>query len=145
MSDTPPELNEQELLDLNIGIVPAIDNHTPIAPETTNVIQAKDGSVVSYAHDHVFHFFETDVYNRVINMSQENKDRFFKMTYEYSDIIEYMLNDDNNILFNYAQRGPQAWLDLEKHAEKSGMVIDYDKPKELIRQFDEWRQRNNLI
>ncbi len=144
MSDTP-ELNEEELLALNIGIVPAIDSHVPIAPETINVIQAKDGSVVSYSHDHVFHYFETQVYDRIMNMSQENKDRYFKMVYEYSDIIEYILNDDNNILFNYSQRGEQAWLDLEKHAEKSGMVIDYERPRELIRQFDDWRKRNNLI
>ncbi len=143
MSDTP-ELNEQELLDLNIGIVPAVDGHEPIAPSLDNPIQMRDGSLMNYMHDHIHHWLNNYVYERTINLPQEDKDRYFEMITNYGDILAKIINDDNNIMFEYAQGNKTPWIKLENHAKKSDMVIDYDRPKQLIKEYEDWCKRKGI-
>lgn len=135
-----PELNEQDLLDLNIGIVP----HEPIAPPLNTPIPLVDGTAMTYMHDHIQHWFGEYIYKRVINLPQAEKDRYFEMIYNFGDILAKIINDDNNIMFEYAQGNEQPWLKLENHAKVSNMVIDYERPKQLIKEFEEWKVRKGL-
>jgi hypothetical protein len=141
-----PELNEQDLLDLNIGIVPAITigDHTPIIGEQNNPIQMLDGSLMGYKHDHIMHWLNNDVYLRTINLPQDQKDRYFQMITDYGDIIAHLMNDDNNVIYEYVRGNEQPWMKLENHAKKSNMVIDYERPAQLIKEYNEWRKRKNL-
>ena len=61
-----PELTEEQLLGLGLGIEP----HVPIAPPLNEPIQMIDGSVMNYVHDHIIHWMNNDVYKRTINLSK---------------------------------------------------------------------------
>lgn len=136
-------LTPEDLASLGLGIV--VPDHEPIAPPLNQPIQMIDGSLMNYVHDHVHHWMNTEVYNRTINLPQEDKDRYFQMITDYGDIIAHLLNDDNNVIYEYVRGNPEPWIKLEKHAEKSGMVIDYERPKQLIKEYQEWRERKGLV
>jgi hypothetical protein len=108
-----------------------------IAPVGT--VPLVDGSEMIYRHDHILHWFNTEVYERTINLSPEDKDRYFQMVTDYGDILAKLLNDDNHVLYKHIQG--KGWIDLESHAEKSNVVIDYDKPKQLLDEYDAWKAR----
>lgn len=141
MSEQVQQPTEEELLNLGLGIVPAIQTY--VQPEM-QPIEMIDGSLMNYMHDHIHRWLSEDVYKRTINLPQDKKDRYFKMITEYGDIISEILNDDNNVIYEYAKGNPNPWVALEAHAEKSNMVIDYEKPAQLIKEYQEWRQRNGL-
>ncbi len=132
---------EEELIQLGIGIVPASDEHTPPTNEPIPMIS---GVMMEYVHDHIHHWLAEDVYKRTINLPQADKDRYFQMITDYGDIISYILNDDNNVIYEYVKDNPNPWAKLEQHSEKSGRVIDYERPAQLIKEYQEWRQRNGL-
>ena len=136
-----PEVTEELLLGLGLGI----EEHVPIAPPLNNPIQMIDGSIMNYVHDHIHHWLGEEVYKRTINLTQDQKDRYFEMITEYGDIIAHLLNDDNNVIYEYAKGNPNPWVKIEAHAEKSGMVVDYERPKQLIKEYQEWRTRKGLI
>lgn len=135
-----PELTEEYLLGLGLGIEP----HKAIIPPLSNPIQMIDGSLMNYVHDHIHHWLGEEVYKRTINLPQVDKDRYFEMITEYGDIIAHLLNDDNNVIYEYARGNPSPWLKIEAHAVKSGMVVDYERPKQLIKEYQEWRSRKGL-
>lgn len=139
MKMSEEKLTEQEFLNLGLGLVPATDEHTPLPPP---LVPMTDGSNMIYRHDHIFHWFNTEVYNRTINLPQAEKDRYFQMITEYGDILETILNDDNHVIYKHVKG--QAWVDLEGHAEKSNVVIDYEQPKQLLKEYDEWKSRQKL-
>lgn len=141
---TKEEITEQDLLDLNIGIVPSIGDHEPIIPSQAKPIEMLDGKLMNYVHDHIHHWLNEYVYDRTINLPQDQKDRYFEMITKYGDVLATIINDDNNVMFEYAQGAENPWLKLENHAKKSGMVIDYDKPKQLIKEYDEWKKRKGF-
>lgn len=131
------ELKEEDLVNLGIGIEP----HVPIAPPLNEPIQMIDGSVMNYVHDHIIHWMNNDVYKRTINLSASDKDRYFQMITDYGDLISKLLNDDNNVIYEYVKGNPEPWLKLESHAQKSDAVIDYERPKQLIKEYEEWKAR----
>ena len=130
-----PEVTEELLLGLGLGI----EEHVPIAPPLNNPIQMIDGSIMNYVHDHIHHWLGEEVYKRTINLTQDQKDRYFEMITEYGDILETLLNDDNHVIYKHIKGQP--WVDLEAHAEKSNVVIDYEQPKQLLKEYDEWKSR----
>ena len=130
-----PELTEEQLLGLGLGIEPNV----PIAPPLNEPIQMIDGSVMNYVHDHIIHWMNNDVYKRTINLSKADKDRYFQMITDYGDLIAKLLNDDNNVIYEYVRGNPEPWLKLERHAEKSDAIIDYERPKQLIKEYEEWK------
>jgi hypothetical protein len=130
---------EEELLALGLGIVPL--EQTAIAPPLNKTIEMIDGSMMNYMHDHVVHWLNEYVYERTINLPQADKDRYFQMITDYGDILAYLINDDNNIIYEYVKGEENPWAKLEKHAENSDMVIDYEKPKQLIKEYEEWKAR----
>lgn len=132
-------LTDQDLASLGLGIV--VPDHVPIAPPLNQPIEMIDGSKMNYVHDHIIHWLNTDVYNRTINLPQKDKDRYFQMITDYGDIIAHLLNDDNNVIYEYVKGNPEPWAALERHAEKSDMVIDYEKPAQLIKEYEEWKAR----
>lgn len=135
------QLNEQEILDMGLGIVP----HVPIAPPLNEPIQMIDGSMMNYVHEHVHHWLSNFVYNKVINLPQDKKERYFQMITDYGDIISEILNDDNNVIYEYAKGNPNPWAKLEAHAAKSGAVVDYERPKQLIKEYVEWRKQKGYL
>lgn len=145
---TKEELTEQDLLDLNIGIVPSTDSITLAEGEVpTDAVppsmrfELRDGSLVNYVNDHIHHWFNTVIYDRTINLPQEDKDRYFQMITEYGDIIEKLLNDENNIIYEYVKGNPNPWLKLEEIAKNSNSVVDYERPAQLIKEYQEWKSR----
>ncbi len=140
MSDEQIKPTEEMLLDLGLGITP----HVPIAPPLNEPIQMIDGSLMNYVHDHVHHWLSNFVYNKVINLPDDQKARYFQMITDYGDIIAEILNDDNNVIYEYARGNPTPWAKLEAHAAKSGAVIDYERPKQLIKEYVQWRTDQGL-
>lgn len=131
------ELKEEDLLSLGLGIEPA----KSYIPDQSQPIQMIDGSVMNYVHDHIHHWLGTVVYNKIINLPQKDKDRYFQMITDYGDLFEHILNDDNNVIYEYIKGNPHPWAKLEAHAKKSGMVIDYERPAQLIKEYQEWKSR----
>ncbi len=134
------ELNEETLLGMGLGIVPA----KSFIPDQSQPIQMIDGSLMNYVHDHIHHWLSTVVYNKIINLPQDDKDRYFQMITDYGDLFEHILNDDNNVIYEYIKGNPNPWAKLEAHAEKSGMIIDYERPAQLIKEYQEWRTRKGF-
>lgn len=129
---------EQELLDLNIGIVPALDTfqHNPFPIGTIKFV---DDQELVYKHEHVMHWMDNIVMSRTLNLSAEDKDRYFQMITDYADILMKIVGDDNHIIWKAALGKP--FDDLEKHANKSGVQIDYEKPKKLLDEFYAWQEK----
>lgn len=140
MSDQPI-LEEQELLGMGLGIVPANDSETP---EYIEPIRLTDGSSVNYVYDQIHHWLSEEVYKRTINLPQNKKDRYFEMITEYGDIIAEIVNDDNNVIYEYARGNPTPWANLEAHAKRSNAIIDYERPAQLIKEYQEWRARKGF-
>jgi hypothetical protein len=139
MSDNEkPELNEQELLEMGLGIVPAIDTFNQ-NPFPVGTIKFVDDQELVYKHEHVLHWFETIVLSRTLNLSPEDKDRYFQMVTDYADILIKISGDDNHVIFKAALGKP--FEDLENHAKNSGMKIDYDKPKKLLDEYYAWKEK----
>lgn len=140
MSDKP-EPTEQELLEMGLGIVPAIDtfNHNPFPVGTMKFI---DDQELVYKHEHVMYWMDTVVMSRTLNLSPEDKDRYFQMITDYADILIKIIGDDNHVLWKAALGRP--FEDLERHAQKSGVAIDYDKPKKLLDEYYAWRKKKGL-
>lgn len=106
----------------------------------------QDGTEVEYIHDYVIHWFSTSVYDRVMALSQEEKERYFEMITEYGDLLSKIINDPNHVIFEYAQDKPNPWLSLEKHAEQSNAIVDYELPTQMVKEYTEWRlKRDGLI
>ena len=137
-----PEVTEDLLLSLGLGIVPS--DHEPITPPLNEPIQMIDGSLMNYVHDHIPHWLGNVVYNKIINLPQVDKARYFQMITDYGDIFEQVLNDDNNVIYEYVKGNPNPWAKIEAHAAKSGMVVDYERPAQLIKEYQEWRSRKGL-
>jgi len=139
MSDNDrPELNEQELLDMGLGIVPAIDtlNQNPFPVGTIKFV---DDQELVYKHEHVMHWMDNIVMSRTLNLSPEDKDRYFQMITDYADILIKIVGDDNHVIWKAALGKP--FEDLEKHAKKSGAKIDYEKPQKLLEEYEAWRAK----
>jgi hypothetical protein len=134
-----PELREEELIGMGLGIVPAIDtlNQNPFPVGTIKFV---DDQELVYKHEHVMHWFDTIVMSRTLNLNSEDKARYFQMITDYADILIKIIGDDNHVIWKVALG--QGWKDLEKHAEKSGVAIDYDKPQQLVGEYQEWLSKN---
>ena len=140
MSEQNKTPTEQELLDLNIGIVPAIDNY--INPFPVGTIKFVDDQELVYKHEHVDHYMNEVVMARTLALNAEDKDRYFQMITDYADLLVKIVGDDNHVIWKHALGQP--YEDLEKHAKKSGVIIDYEKPKKLLQQYDEWKSKKGL-
>jgi hypothetical protein len=134
-------LSQDDLIALGLGVVPAQNDYTAFEYNKTREVQLKDGSLMDYRYDHILEWFNNEVYDRTINLSPEDKDRYFQMITDYHDILQKLANDHNNIIWEFAAGNPNPWANLEKHAEKANVVVDYDKPKQLIKEYEEWKAR----
>lgn len=115
-------------------------------PERSNFIKMADGTEVAYDHDHVVHWFSTEVYNRIINLEQKEKERYFQLITDYGDLMTKILNDPNHVIFEFAQNSSNPWLSLEKHAEQSNAVVDYELPTKMIEEYTLWKlKKDGLI
>ena len=101
-------LSEQELIALGLGIVPAVNDYTSFQYNKTREIQLKDGSLMDYRYDHILEWFNNEVYDRTINLSPEDKDRYFQMITDYHDILQKLANDHNNIIWEFAAGNPPS-------------------------------------
>ena len=129
------EPSEQELLDLNIGIVPAIDNYKNISPFPVGTIKFIDDQALVYKHEHVDHYMNEVVMARTLALGAEDKERYFQMINDYADILIKIVGDDNHVIWKAALGVP--FEDLQNHAKKSGAIIDYTKPEQLLKRSEE--------
>lgn len=142
-NETPnTQPTEQELLDLNIGIVPAIDNYKNISPFPVGTIKFIDDQALVYKHEHVDHYMNEVVMARTLALNPEDKERYFQMINDYADILIKIVGDDNHVIWKAAIGEP--FEDLEKHARKSGAIIDYTKPQQLLKEFEDWKSKKGL-
>lgn len=139
-----PTVTEEELLGLGLGIVPA-PNYSQFEHAKVKTVPTVDGAEMIYRYDHIVEWLNNEVYDRTINLSQEDKDRYFQMVTDYGDVIAKLLNDDNNIIYEYARGAENPWANIERHAAKANIVVDYDKPKQLIKEFLEWKERKGSV
>lgn len=137
------EVTEDDVLDLGLGIDKAVENVSIAPPPTATMVI--DGKDVSYSADHVFHWIHLQIRDRVLNMDVSMQDDFYSMMHNYSHVLAYLLNDDNNVLINYIEKGEQAWVDIEKHAAVSKMEIDYDAPRAMIAGYEAWKAKNGIV
>jgi hypothetical protein len=144
------ELSEEKLLSMGLGIVPAVapaDDPKLFGYSKTNkIIQLVDGNAIQYRYDHIHEWFNTEILERTLALSPEDKDRYFQMITDYYDILQKIVNDDNNIIWEYAagHEHNMPWLKIANHARNSNTDIDYERPRELINQYQEWRAKKGL-
>ena len=81
-------LTEQELVALGLGIVPAENNYQSFEYNKTREVQLKDGSLMDYRYDHILEWFNNEVYDRTINLSPEDKDRYFQRSEEHTSELQ---------------------------------------------------------
>lgn len=141
MPDKKHTPTEQDFLNAGLGIVPAIDT-VQDNPFPVGTIKFKDGEQLVYKHEYVDHYMNTIVMSRTLNLSPEDKDRYFQMITDYADILIKIVGDDNHVIWKAALGHP--FEDLKRHAEKSGAVIDYNKPRQLLHEYDQWRKKKGL-
>jgi len=105
---------------------------------TVKTITAMCGHDVVYRHDHIMDYWNEQVYARTLALSPEEKDRYFQMITDYGDIIKKLLDDDNHVIYDHIAGNP--WVNLES-AAADGVIIDYDKPKQLLDEYDAWKAK----
>lgn len=106
-------------------------------PEDLN----KDGVVTQeeiekYRLD-VNHYFDTQMGNDIMNLTQEDKNKFFKMVSEYADVLEKVLPMGNDLI-EHALGKRFATASIE---QTDVSTIVFDNP--IINAYDEWKARTD--
>jgi hypothetical protein len=85
---------------------------------------AVDGIDVVYRWDHIIHYMSEGIYNRCLALSEEDKNRYFRMATDYGDIIQKILDDPEHSI---SLMGAIKPLD--------------DVTNELEIQYEEWKSK----
>ena len=83
----------------------------------------------------VNHYFDTQMGHDIMNLSQENRDRFFKMVSEYADVLEKILPMGNDLIEHAL--GKRFATASETQTDVTTML--FDNP--IITAYDEWKAR----
>jgi len=112
--------------------------------ETTEVLYPNvDPLDHIYQHHHVLNYFDNDVYNRILNLSSEDKHKYFHMIMDYSDILIKILDDVNHPIFNHVHANPFHVAEIKSQNNPNDSIIphdvNYDNAKQLLDAFNNWK------
>ena len=106
-----------------------IDKDLITDPAAPNGVQIDD---IDQYRKHVVYYFDTQVSNDIINLSEEDKARCFQMFHDYSDVLEKMFHPGIDII--------EHVLGKRFHAATTnphdGINLDHQCP--IIEQYDAW-------
>lgn len=98
----------------------------------------KDGIVtaeeVETYRKHVIHYFDNQLKSDILNLSDEDKSRFFEMAETYADIFMKLFHKGNN-LFEYIVYGDEQYF--AKQDPHEGINWDYEC--DIVKQYKEWK------
>lgn len=96
----------------------------------------KDGIIspeeIELYRKHIVHYFDEQMGNDILNLSPEDKVRFFQMIKDYADVLEKIFHPGIDIL-EHAQGKRFAAAKANPH---EGINWEYDCP--IIKEYDEW-------
>lgn len=125
------------------NIEPVVEETLPTVADAAfniqTIVKKECGTELPYMREHINYYWDVEVYQRTLDLSPEDKDRYFQMVIQYGDIIEKLLDDPNHPIYKHSLSNP--FLELEKHAECCGVVVDTDKPAKLLNEFAEWKKK----
>lgn len=82
---------------------------------------------------HIVHYFDTQMGNDILNLSPEDKFKFFQMMTDYADILEKIFHPGIDIIEHILGKRFAA----AKANPHEGINWDYDCP--IIREYEEWK------
>lgn len=85
--------------------------------------------------------FDEHVFYKILDLDQTNKEKVFEMLTKYVDVLKLILDVGNHPILDHISGTPNA--ELEAIIQNGGNIddVDYDKPKELISQYDAWKAK----
>lgn len=83
------------------------------------------------------HYFDVQMGNDIMNLSNEDRDKFFKMVSEYADVLEKVLPMGNDLIEHAL--GKRFYTASETQTDVSEML--FDNP--IINAYDDWKARTN--
>ena len=86
------------------------------------------------------HFDEKVLYN-ILDLDQDSKDKVFEMLSKYVDVLKLILDVGNHPILDHISGTPNAQLELIVQNGGDITDVDYDKPRELIAQYDAWKAK----
>jgi hypothetical protein len=91
--------------------------------------------------DIVRQHFDENIFYKILDLDQTDKDKVFEMLTKYVDVLKVILDIGNHPILDYISGTPNAELDaiVQNGGDISG--VDYDKPRELISQYDAWKAK----
>lgn len=90
--------------------------------------------IIAYRKN-VVHYFDNQVGADILNLSTEDKERFFQMAHDYSDIIVKFLHKGVNI-FEHIAYG-DAFYSAKQDPHEG---INWDHECEIVKQYEEWKK-----
>jgi hypothetical protein len=119
-------MNNPEQLDLNNdGFADADLNRDGVISEEELALYRK----------HVIHYFDSQLKNDILNLSPEDKSRFFQMADEYADIFMKLFHKGNN-LFEYIIYGDEQYF--AKQEPHDGINWEYEC--DIVKEYKEWKK-----
>ena len=99
----------------------------------------KDGVLseeeIAIYRKHVVQYFDTQVGADILNLSPEDKERFFQMAHDYSDVIVKFLHKGINI-FEHIAYG-DAFYSAKQDPHEG---INWDHECEIVKQYEECKK-----
>lgn len=83
--------------------------------------------------------FNDEIFYKVLDLSQEDKNQIFQMLTIYVGVLYKVLDAGNHPILDHISGTPNATLEAlaNNGADISG--VDYEKPKQLIAEYDAWK------
>lgn len=94
-----------------------------------------DDEVQTYLK-HVIHFFDTHMSGNILNLDQADKDRYFQLMHDYSDILEKIWHKGIPII-EHIVYGDQ-WYSAKKDPHDG---INWDHDCQIVKEYKEWLDR----
>lgn len=99
----------------------------------------RDGTVteeeIRQYRNHVIHYFDKQLGNDILNLSPEDKARFFQCAHDYSDIFVKLFHKGVNI-FEHIAFGDQRYY--AKQDPHEGINWEYECP--IVKEYEEWKK-----
>jgi hypothetical protein len=106
--------------------------------EENITITNENGEVVVYNKDHLHDFFNNQMYQRIMALSETDKARYFQMMTEYHDIVEAIIPPEARMLL-----GQTALLKSASEGQDDGLPwVEKDtESNALLQQYNEWKSQ----
>lgn len=89
----------------------------------------------------VIDYFNDEVFYKILDLNQTDKDQIFEMLTKYVDVLYKILDPGNHPILDHIKGQPWATVEAISATEADTSGVDYDKPKRLIDEYDAWKAK----